>query len=68
MSQRGSQTSRQRSRHRERRDPSLQQCDSPPLTPVTLGDLAALDDPRLGNAALGGDTERRHNAMTGEGG
>ena len=38
----------------------------PPLAPVTLGDLAALDDPRLGNTALGGDTERRRNAVTGE--
>lgn len=40
----------------------------PPLAPISLGDLAALDDPHLGKAALGGDTERRHNAMTGEGG
>jgi len=40
----------------------------PPLAPVTLGDLAALDDPRLGKAALGGDTERRDNAATGDGG
>ena len=32
----------------------------PPPASVTLGDLAALGDPRLGKAAPGGDTERRH--------
>ena len=40
----------------------------PPLAPVTLGDLAALDPPRLGKAAPGGDTERGGNVTAGEDG
>ncbi len=40
----------------------------PPLAPVTLGELAALDDGRLGKAAPALDTGPQDNATTGEDG
>jgi hypothetical protein len=40
----------------------------PPLVPVTLGELAALDDGRLGKTAPAMDTGPQNDATTGEDG